>query len=465
MKLTKIIWLLALVVGAWTLPSCSDDDVATPLDTTQGETQKVTYNSITFDWDKVEGATQYGYELYDNNDILVVRNVTIKNSVTIGDLQPATEYTLKVWSYAALGSDHSASAPIELKATTIALKAIGTPTLSCNLQGGKYVVTWKSVSNATEYAYILTNADGEVVKSGTTDSRSLSFSNLKTGDYTIAVKALSSKGGYEPEGEYANLAFTVEEIFLWKAEGTYWSEIYGQSWTATIVCYDENNYSIQGWYGVEGYDIEFEVDPITDPEDTFYVSGDYDYDASSYTFLVPTGRKDLPIVYVYPWWNESLFSGNQNGGSVKICVWSDGANDFVTDVFTWKGEVAGGADNFIGSWNVTMSGYSAINDNFEFEPFSSTTKIEITKVDDFTISMPALNFKNQTMNVLIDMAEMTLTVQPMTVDTWYTLASSVSATTPLVGKINADGSFEFSNWNAWFDGEPYLDFTTAKFTR
>lgn len=447
------------------MPSCNDDEVLTALETTQGETEKVTYNSLTFEWDKVAGATQYGYELYDNNELLVVRSVTNKNSVTIGDLKPATEYTLKVWSYAAMGSDKTTSAPIELKATTTALKALGTPVLECNVQGGKYVVTWKSVSNATEYSYILTNSAGAIVKSGTETSRTLSFSSLEIGKYTIAVKALSSKGGYEPEGEYATLDFTVEEIFLWKAEGTYWSEILGKSWTATIVCYAENNYAIKGWYGVEGYNLEFEVDN-SDPEDTFYPTGDYDYDSSSYTFSVPTGRTDVPIVYLYPWWNYSLFSGNKAGGSVKVYVWSDSANDYVTDLFTWKGEVAGSpADDFVGTWNVTLSGLTSITDDWEFAEFNYSESIEIKKVDDTTISMPALNFKKETMNVKIDMATMTLTVDPMTVDTWYTLASSVSETSPVIGKINEDGTFEFTDWNAWYDGWQYLYKTVAKYSR
>ncbi len=465
MKINKIIRVLAIVALFGAMTSCNDDEVLTALETSQGETEKVTYNSITFEWDKVAGATQYGYELYDNNDLLVIRSVTNKNSITIGDLQPATEYTLKVWSYAALGSEYTTSKTFELKATTTALKAIGAPILECNLQGGKYVVSWKSVANATEYYYILTNSSGVTVKSGTETSRTLTFSNLEIGDYTISVKALSSKGGYESEGEYSTLDFTVEEIFLWKAEGTYWSELLGQSWTATIVCYGDNNYAIQGWYGVEGYDLDFKVD-YSDPEDTFSLTGDYDYDSSSYTYLVPTGRKDISTAYVYQWWNYSLFSGSQSGGSVKVYLWSDNANDYVTDVFTWKGEATGSpADDFVGTWNVTMSGLTSITDNWEFEPFSVSTTVEIKKVDDFTISMPALNFNKETMNVKINMTDKTLTVDPMTVDTWYTLASSVSETSAVVGKINDDGSFEFTNWNAWYDGFPYLENTEAKYTK
>ncbi|MDE6480029.1 MAG: fibronectin type III domain-containing protein [Muribaculaceae bacterium] len=467
MKLNKIIRMLAIVALIMAQPSCNDDDVlATALDTTQGETEKATYNTLSFEWDKVEGATQYGYELYDNNDILVVRSVTSKTSVTISDLKPATEYTLKVWSYAALGSDHTTSAPIELKATTTALKALGKPVLTCNVEGGRYVITWKSVSNATDYAYVLTNSAGVTVKSGNDSSRSLAFSNLEIGDYTIAVKALSTKGGYESEGEYSTLDFTVEELILWKAEGTYWSEILGESWTATIVCYGDNNYSIQGWYGVEGYNLDFQVDNVTDPEDTFVITGDYDYDNSTYTYIVPTGRTDIKNVYVYPWWNYSLFSGSKVSGSVKVYVWSANANDYVTDLFSWKVETYGSpADDFVGTWNASLSGLTSITDNWEFEEFNYTETVEIKKVDEITISMPALYFSDETMNVTIDMATNTLKVDPMTVWTWYTFAGSESDTSPVIGRINEDGSFEFTGWNAWYDGFPYLENTVAKFSR
>lgn len=467
MKLNNITRLLAVLALTAGLPSCSDDDApATPLETTQGENGKATYNTLSFEWDEVKGAVQYGYELYDPNELLVVRSVTSDTGITITDLKPATEYTLRVWSYAAIGSDSSTSQPFELKASTAALKAIGQPTLTCTAQGGKYVVTWKSVSNATAYDYMLNDASGATVESGSVTSRTLTFSGLKLGTYTLYVKATSTKGGYESEGEYSSIDFTVEDTALWRAEGTYWSELLGESWTATIVCYGDDNYTIEGWYGVEGYDIEFHMDYITDPEDTFQLTGDYDYDNSSYTYIVPTGRKDVPDVYVYPWWNYSLFSGNKAGGSVMLCVYSDFKGDYVTDTFTWKGDVGSPADDFVGTWNVALSGLSAINDDWDFVAFDQSYTIEITKVDDITIAMPALYFKDVVMNVEIDMAAGTLTAKPIPgLEEWFTLAGAESETSPIVGRINEDGSFEFTSWTAWFDGFPYIDNAVAKYSR
>lgn len=467
MKYNKIIRLLAIVALVGTMPSCNDDEVLTALETTQGETEKVSYNSLSFEWEKVDGATQYGYELYDDSNKLVIRSVTDYNRVTIGDLKPGTEYTLKVWSYAAIGSDHTTSPTFEIKATTTPLKAIGKPTLSCDVKAGKYEVSWKKVSNATEYSYILTNADGMIVKTGSVTSTSIRFSNLELGDYTVAVKALSSKGGYEPEGEFSSLDFTVEDTVVWKAEGTYWSEIFGQSWTATIVCYGDNNYSIQGWYGVEGYDLDFVVDNISDPEDTFALDGDYDYDNSTYCYIVPTGRTDVKNVYVYQWWNESIFSGNKAAGSVKVCVYNDFKDDYVYDLFTWKVDSYGSpADDFVGTWTASVSGMTSITENWEFKSFSYNETIEITKVDDITIAMPAPYFKNVTMNVTIDSAAGTLTVEPLAnLDDWYTLAGTESETSKVIGKINEDGSFVFDSWTAWFDGFPMIENAMAKYSR
>lgn len=467
MKLYKILTILA-AAAVVVMPSCSDDDTpGTPLTTLQGENSGLSHSSLTFEWDKVAGAMQYGYELYDDAENLVVRSVTNDTDVTITDLKPATEYTLKVWAYAALNSDHTSSEPLVLKATTAALKALGKPTLTCEAQGGSYVVTWKSVSNATGYAYSLLDADGETVESGTQTSRTLTFNDLKVGNYTITVKATSTKDGYEAEGEAASLDFTVEDLGVWKVEGTYKSAILGKSWTATLVYYDDNNYSLQGWYGVEGYNLNFYYDEFDEDDDPFQITGNYDYDGSSYTYLVPTGRTDLPTVAIYPWYGSSDFSGNQAGGTISINVLNPNTNKYVYDTFTWSGEIQGApADDYVGTWHASLTGATYITDSGDLEDYDYPDfEVEFTKVDDNTIKMPALYFSDETMDVTINLVDMTLTAQPTTVWTWYTLAGAESDESPIIGKINKDGSLEFTNWNAWFGGWVYFENPVAKFWR
>lgn len=468
MKINKIIALFA-IVSLLLAPSCSDDAPAVPLESTQGENAGITHNSLSFEWDKVAGAVQYGYELYDNYESLVVRDVTGKTSLTLRNLKPATEYTLKVWAYAAIGSGYISSEPIVMTATTEALKTIGQPTLTFARKGLASVISWKKVTNADAYSYSLQNASGVTVVSGSTTSRSISFPNLELGDYTIIVKATTKKDGYESEGQAVSLDFTVVDVVVWKVEGVYTSAILGKSWKATLVYVGDDNYVIQGWYGVEGYDLLFYLD-YSDEESIFNItSGVYEYSSGTGHYTVPTGRTDLSAVEVYPWWNYSTFTGNETSGAISLYVWSDNKNYYLDDTFVWNTEPIGSyADNFVGTWNVSLTGNSAINDDWTFAPFEKNSTIEILKIDDNTISMPALYFNDETMNVKINWADKTLTIQPLSdigENGWFTLAGNASESSPIVGKINDDGSFEFTNWNAWSDGDKYLDNTIAKYSR
>lgn len=467
MKLNKIIRMLAAAALVTAMPSCSDDDVAVPLTPGEVESTGTTYNSLSFEWNKIQGATQYGYELYDDKDELAFRDVTSQTHVTISPLRPATEYTLKVWGYSAVGSGYISSEPIVLKATTAALKKLGTPTMTTSQAEVTSTVSWAKVTGATEYGYTLTNAAGEQIETGTVTSRTVTFTHLDDGQYSISVWALSTTAGYEATGEAATAEFTSEIKELWRADGTYTSAVLGRSWSAVILCYGGGHYTILDWYGVEGYNLDFYIDS-SDPEDMFQIYSYFDYDETNYCYRIPTGRSDIGSLNIYTWYNECTFNGSSLTGTASICVYLNGS--YVNDTFTWKGKYDGiPADEFVGTWRVTMSGTTYLGPNGEdyddLENFSSRKSVTITKVDDNTIQMPALFFSSEKMNVKIDMIERTLTVDPMTVCTWYTLAGTAGATARVVGTINDDGSFQFNDWTAWYSGWVYMYDCTAKYTR
>lgn len=442
--------------------ACSDDDdMKSPLSQTQGDSENATYNSLTFKWQEVAGATQYGYELTDSDEHLVVRDVTNETTVKIGDLLPGEEYTLKVWSYAAVGSDMTTSEPIILKASTLPVAKIKTPELVCETRGKEYVVTWTSIEHAESYSYTLTSGDN-VVDSGEVTTSYLSFTDLEEGSYTIAVKALTTEGGFM-DSDIAQATFTVEESELWRATGVYTSAVLGTSWNATLVAYSNGMYSLLGWYGVEGYNLDFYYDPAN-ADDMFQLADYYEFDDSSYTYKVPTGRTDQASVYVYPWYNYCTMDGNATSGSIGVFAY--GASDYVTDIFTWGGtSTEAPADRFVGTWNASVSGVTYINDDWSAADFQDSQTIEITKVDDYTISMPVPYFEGETMNVKIDLANKSLTVDAMTVWDYYTLAGSSSQESPIVGHINDDGSFEFIDWYGWYEGYIYVSDTKAKYTK
>lgn len=464
MKLNKFLAIFA-ALSLVTAPSCNDDDGdLTPLTEVAGENTTASHNTLTFAWDKVAGATQYGYELYGSDGNLVIRSVTGKTDVTISNLKPATEYTLKVWAYAAIGSDYTSSEPFVLTATTAALKKLGSPTIEYSRTGSTYTFTWKKVTKATAYEYVLFNEADEIIESGTNTSRSLKFSDLELGNYKLTLKATTTDDAYESAGETVSIDFTVEEVFVWKATGTYTSSILGNSWEAEIVYYGDDNYSIKGWYGVDGYNLSFYTDD-SDPEDMFSISGNYDYDSSSYLFGIATGRTDIAKVWIYPWYNYCEIIGNKASGSVSLYVYNPSTDDYSTDTFTWVGEQSGApADDFVGTWTESLTGFTYITDpegDFNYTGF----EVEITKVDDYTIAMPALYFTDDVMHAKINLADGTLTAQPVTVWTYYTLAGNESETAPIIGKINDDGSLEFTDWNAWYGSWVYFDNAVAKFKR
>lgn len=445
-------------------PSCSDDDaVKAPLSATAGDSGDATYNSLTFRWDKIADATQYGYELTDNEDNLVSRDVTKKNYVKFTNLKPSTEYSLKVWSYAALGSDYSSSEPIVLKGITKSVTKLATPVLKFTDLDYEYSITWNPVKGAETYKYSLYGEKG-LVDSGSESSCSLKFNDLANGSYTVNVTATSSSGEYL-DSDTGSVEFTVNVVESWRVSGVYTSAVLGDSWNAVLVAYSNNTYKLLGWYGVEGYDLEFYIKP-DDKEDPFVITGDYSYDSGSYSYEVPTGRSDKKSVYVYPWYNYCGLEGNQDSGSIYLSVY--GSNDYVFDDFVWSGSstVTAPADDFVGTWNVSISGKSAINDAWTFEDFSySDYTIEITKVDDNTISMEALYFTDDNINLKIDMENKTLTVEPTPVWDYYTFAGSESDTSPVVGRINEDGSIELNNWCGWYEGYVYVSDTTARLWR
>lgn len=467
MKLHKIISFFA-AVALVSLSSCSDDEVATPI-TSDGEveTSGTSYDTLSFEWDKIDGATQYGYELLDPNDDVVYRDVTSLTSATIGSLQPATEYTLKVWGYPAIGSGHVQSEPIVIKATTDPLKTLAAPRLSTSSAEVTNTVSWTKVTGATQYEYTLTNAAGEQISSGTTTSRSVTFTHLDKGDYTATVRALSTTAGYETTGAESTIDFTSDIVELWSAEGTYTSAVLNKSWDATILCYGGGHYTVKDWYGISGYDFDFYIDS-SDPDDLFQIYSYYQYSNDNYCYQIPTGRSDIGALNVYPWYNECSLGGSSTKGTATFCIYLNGS--YVYDTYTWKGTYDGiPADDFVGTWNVAMTGTTYLGpkgeDYDDLEDININTTIEITKVDDTTIQMPALFFSSVKMNVMIDMIERTLTVDPMTVATWYTLAGTSSIGSQIIGKINDDGSFEFNDWTAWYTSWTYMYDCTAKYTR
>ena len=325
--------LMATFLFATTFTACSSDDVVkTQLETPSLTEGGKTVSSLAFSWTPVSGASQYAYELYTEDGTAVLGDVTSATSIIATGLQPSTTYTLKVWAYSPLNSDHSTSTIATLTATTNAKITLDNPVPEASMGNGGVTISWPEVEHATSYKYYYLDADGKKVE-GETETNSVTLTDLPIGEYTIYITATSSDETYS-DSEPIQLTFQRTKAESWRKTGTYTSVALGTSFKATIVAYDDGSYTLEAPFGEEGYSISFTVDkdskeivPMTTASNgyySFYVTSQYYasiYPASGYSEF--SGDETEGEVWFYTYLYD--YDGNAVGdGGYDEFTWADG---------------------------------------------------------------------------------------------------------------------------------------------
>ncbi|MDE5812883.1 MAG: fibronectin type III domain-containing protein, partial [Muribaculaceae bacterium] len=390
-------------------------------------------------------------------------DVTQKTSIRSTEVQPSTTYTLQVWAFAAMDGDYSTPPAVTLTATTADLQQLAAPVVSASSENG-VTFSWNAVENANEYSYSIADASGATVKTGTTTDNSVSLSGYPNGDYTITVIALGHDGFSNSEPATATGTILVFELY--RVEGTYHSAQLDSDWTATMVAYSDNSYSILAFYGVEGYNLDFAVDSSNTDDMFSFLNGEYVYDdAMSYTtWQIPTGLTDPAMLIAYPWNNYSYLDGDRQKGSVNIgCYHGEGYANWDYDTFSWP---AAPDDDpmaaITGTFTNHFVGTSSINDDWEWEDIdASDWKATIKKVDDKTVEIDGLYWTECPVYGIVDFEAGTITIEAQEYgDTYYTFASTAGATESVVATINADGSITVPDICLWyyFDGDGWYHY-------
>lgn len=446
-------YLLPVFWAAGLLGACSDDDaVRTPLDTPNVTNSRATVSSLTFTWDKVEGVSSYSCELKDTYGEVLDGTVTVSTEATFTGLQPNTIYTLEVYAYAAIDGANTTSKVATLTATTAAVVMLNMGELTVEVKGTTAVLSWEAVEHAESYSYTYMTGDGEV--KGTTEATTLTLRQLAQGDYRVSVSAVPAEADEAyAASPAASVTFTIvqEKAALWTATGTYTSAGLNSSWGAKLTAWNDDSYTLSGWYGVEGYDLVFTVNADGEIEVPDYEeSGDY--------FYVPTGRSDYAGVWIYPSDGYSKFENGTDGGSLYF--WADEGYDR----FTWEGVSSSlTIDNLVGSYLEKASGTdyaiwdwgtSDADNSFSYE----NNEVSIERGEGNTVVLRGFFYISESLVGTVDLDARTITFEPgQTFATWYTFAAETGVDVPVVATFDDDCTIRFEGWGAWYNGYTYVE--------
>lgn len=439
-----------LAVTPATLTSCNDDTDPTPIAaTSQLKSDALSYNSLSFTWEPVENAVQYGCQLTAANGEVIDAKVTKATTVTFTGLQAATTYTLNVWAYAVPGGPYTTSEPVTITATTSALSQLTVPQLTVENRAGTVTASWNPVEGATSYKVTLSR-DGQTVSTDEETETSHYWSGLEMGNYIVTVQALSTTPGYEPSSAPAQGTFVINRAEIWRASGTYVRSSDGAKWGATLVAYSDDTYQLLNWYDGD-VSLDFAVDPTLGEEDSFSLIGDYVYDNATGAYQVPTGLTSPATVLVYPWYGYSYLTGNKNAGELSLYIY----DTFSNDIFTWDNSIAGiTADDLAGTWNSVQTGLEYDYDTDSWPDFTNDNMVTVTKIDDNTLSFDGILWPGYPIIGTLDGVTRTITFKAQE---WgvYSFGSEDDVNGSVKAIIGEDGNIRLAGFTAWYAGYYY----------
>ena len=444
-RAAAVLALAALGVAAFS--SCEPTEEILPsLDAPQPRLVSSTVSSLIFAWDKVANTTQYTYELLSADGTSVDGGVTPGLKAEFTGLKDNTTYTFRLMAHPeVLSESYGSSQEAIIAAQTEAITPLETPSLIVDLESG-VTVSWFAVDNAAYYIYTCKSDNGTDI-SGTTTDTSVTLSGLKTGDYMVSVTAYSENEAYSTsETAYSSFSYVETKDEIWRVNGSV-DDGAGKTWTATLVAWSNGSYTIKGWYGTEGYDLEFYVNSDATITVTNKTTSDgYDYVAANADEWIC-----IDTNYYEGYGAYSSFSGTKLTG--EIWFWSYATNGWYDFVWSSGSGKALNIDDVIGTYTQNSTGQQ-IFDGYNWTAFTSTNDVTITKVDDTTVTVTGIMYADYSLTAKFDAAAATLTFEPQTWLDWYVFCAYDAPTTSVTANIS-DGVITLSGWTAYYTDYSY----------
>lgn len=346
-KLTAILLLAAVAFTA-----CSEDCEKLGEGLTQNGITLVssTVSSLSFSWEPVDNAVQYGYRLLDADGNVIGGGVTTGTTASFTGLNDDTDYTFELTSFAQYKGEYSNSEAKTVSVKTEKIVPLDTPVLTYEVNYENVTVNWDAVENADKYYVKVTDSEGKEECDTITDT-SYSFKGTVGLTYTVSVSADTELEAYSQsdwgKAEGITPVASPKKTALWTVEGTMNDQaIYKSSYKKKMTAYSDGTYVIEDYlYDGSGCDLEFTVgsDNMLSIQ-----NGTYDSATGYYTVEYYPGYK----AYIYPWYNYSGF--DEDGCSLYFYVKDDYDNSGYC-TFTWNKDDVKTAE----LWRVEGSFYDA----------------------------------------------------------------------------------------------------------
>jgi len=335
-KTTITARLLAMTLAAVTLASCSSDDKETAREelTQNGITLTAsTVSSLSFEWEAVANASQYGYRLLNGDGEALEGGVTTDRAVSFTGLTDDTEYTFEVTSFATYDSQYKNGEAKTISVRTDKIVPLAAPVLASEVKNEKISVSWDAVENADKYYVKVTDSEG-TERNDTIADTSYSLTGTVGLTYSVSVSADTEAEAYS-QSEWATAENLVPEktprTEIWRVTGTMDDQaIYKTQYTRTMIAYDDGTYIIQDYlYGGSGCDLQFKVDSYNMLD---IQNGTYDSATGYYAVEYYPGYN----AYIYPWYYNYYYSYfDRDKGSLYFYAKDDYSNDGYC-TFTWN---------------------------------------------------------------------------------------------------------------------------------
>jgi len=128
--------------------------------------------------------------------------------------------------------------------------------------------SWSTIEGALQYSYRLFDSEGQLIDGNLTTGTSAEFDDLTySTDYYFMVLAYADVQSENTTSAEGVLQVKTPFYSAVNAEGDYTPALLSTTWSATLVetrAEGDNDwygtFTLQGWYGHEGYDLVFEID-------------------------------------------------------------------------------------------------------------------------------------------------------------------------------------------------------------